>query len=81
MVWLSSYNEFMRIMASGSPPLGLQLLTVNTVFLIILILRRLRRANAWKSGASHAMQISLIAVNVLVLMEDNLRPLLPGLPF
>jgi hypothetical protein len=81
VVWLASYNEFWRIMSSGDPPLGLQFLAVNSVFLIIVILRRLRRQSTLHSGASHALQISLITVNFMVLMQDGLKPLLPGLPF
>jgi hypothetical protein len=77
VVWLSSYNDFMRTMASGNPPLGLQFLAVNSVFLILVILRRLRRQKTWRSGASHAMQISLITVNFLVLLQESLKPLLP----
>jgi hypothetical protein len=76
VVWLAAYNDFIRIMASGSPPLGLQLLVVNTVFLIIVILRRLRGRAGWNAGASHAMQISLLTLNVIVALQPDIGSLL-----
>jgi hypothetical protein len=78
--WSSAVNDFMRLMASGDPPLGLQFLVVNTVFLIVAILRRLRARRPWRTSSSHISQALLIAINMLVAMQDTSRPLFNGLP-
>jgi hypothetical protein len=68
--WEGAYN----FLTSGSPPLILELLAINTIFLVLFILRRMTGIYSRKAHTSYLVQILLIASNVGVLMQGELAP-------
>jgi sorbitol-specific phosphotransferase system component IIC len=74
LFYAAPWGELYRFFASGNPPLVLQLLLLNTAFLIFFIIRRLRRRTAIRSQSTQVVQAVLIAVNATVMFAPPLAP-------
>lgn len=68
--WDSAYY-FLTV---GHPPLIIQLLAINTIFLILFILRRMTGVYSKKAHTSYIVQALLIIANSAVLMQSELMP-------
>lgn len=68
--WDSAYF----FLTSGSPSLMIQLLAINTIFLILFILRRMTGVYNKKAHTSYVVQALLIIGNAAVLMQNDLMP-------
>ncbi len=68
--WDSAYI----FLTSGRPPLILELLAINTIFLILFILRRITGVYNKKAHTSYLVQTLLIFANVAVLMQNDITP-------
>lgn len=68
--WDSAYF----FLTSGSPSLMIQLLAINTIFLILFILRRMTGVYNRKAHTSYIVQALLIIGNAAVLMQSELTP-------
>ena len=69
--WESAYF----FLTAGSPPLIVQLLVINTIFLILFILRRVTGIYTRKAHTSYIVQSLLILGNIAVLMQSELTPI------
>jgi hypothetical protein len=70
----TDWNAFYNVLAKGNPPLALQLLALNTIFIIVLIFRRWRGAPRLRSNGALIVQAILIFANVAILTQDQLLP-------
>jgi hypothetical protein len=70
--WQADWGEFYRFFAQGSPPLAIQILVINTIFFILWIVRRMRGARALRPETSIFIQATLIAVNTVIVLQQNL---------
>ena len=69
--WESAYFY----LTGGSPPLIVQLLVINTIFLILFILRRATGIYNRKAHTSYVIQGLLLFANIAVLMQSELTPI------
>jgi hypothetical protein len=67
--WQDIYAFFI----SGEPPLVIKLLIINTIFMVILIMRKSRGGNQ-SSRTSNTMQALLIIANGFVMFQSQLLP-------
>jgi hypothetical protein len=63
------WDELYVYFARGDPPLALQLLALNSIVLIILMIRRMRGAPALRSDTYRLVQALLIFATTLVVFE------------
>ncbi len=68
--WEGAYIFF----TSGHPPLILELLAINTIFLILFVLRRITGIYTRKAYTSYVVQALLILGNAAVLMQADITP-------
>ncbi len=68
--WQSAY-EFLTY---GSPSLIVQLLMLNTIFLMLFVFRRVLGKTKRKNNASNAVQMLLIMANAAVLLQSDFLP-------
>jgi hypothetical protein len=66
--WDQLYNYFV----AGSPPLVLKLLLINTIFLILFLVRNARNGNRPQSKATYMVQGLLIAANATVMFQNDM---------
>jgi hypothetical protein len=67
-------DEIHHFILSGNPPISAQLLAVNTVMMIIFIMRRMRGAMPGRHPLTFALQWVLVGCNMLVVMEQDWMP-------
>ena len=71
------WQDIYDLLSSGYPPLILQLLAINMIFLILFILRRIWGRQS-SENTSHTIQFLLILANCLIVYEQKWLPLLDG---
>lgn len=71
----AQWAEFSAYFLAGNPPLIVQLLVLNTVFLVYIITRRIRSKPMRGSGAINTMQLVLISTNLLLVVQSDLLAL------
>ena len=59
-------------LVSGEPPLILRLLAINTIFLVIYVIRRARQEERMKEHSVYIVQAFLIAANVFVMFGPDM---------
>mgnify|MGYP001765391516 CR=1 FL=1 len=69
--WAADWDGLYRILASGEPPLAFQLLAVNTIFLVIYILRRATTKHRMQSHTVQIVQALLLITNIAVVFQDG----------
>ena len=69
--WAGDWDGTYRILASGEPPLAFQLLAVNTIFLVIYILRRATTKHRMQSHTVQIVQALLLITNIAVVFQDG----------
>ena len=79
-MWLEAY----RILASGDPPIMVQLLVFNTIMMVFWQLRRKRGLWTIRRETAIGLQVALLVGNVAILLNPDLAftslPNLPKLP-
>ena len=68
--WQDLYVYF----SAGSPPLFVQILVLNTLFLVYSIVRGMRSKSGYRRSASVVIQAILICANFLVVFQKDLLP-------
>jgi hypothetical protein len=66
--WDQLYDFFV----TGYPPLVLKLLAINTVFLLLFIVRRASKKTTRRNTSGYAVQALLIAANGFVVFDNEL---------
>ena len=70
---IAQFNEIYRFFAAGEPPLAVQLLIVNTIFLIFMIIRRMRGAPALRPDTYAIVQAVLIFANAAIIFRPEIE--------
>ena len=60
-------------LGSGSPPMILRILALNTVFFILFVVRRMRGAAVMRPDTAIFVQSALVASNLMVLFQDQIE--------
>jgi hypothetical protein len=66
--WSDLYNFF----AAGDPPLAQRLLMINTVFLVLFIIRQSRAKYPMRPTTAYAVQAILITANAAIMFHKDL---------
>jgi hypothetical protein len=74
LFYAAPWSELYRFFVAGNPPLVLQLLIINTAFLVFFVIRRLRRRAPVRSQGASIIQGLLIAVNATLMFAPQLVP-------
>lgn len=69
--WAADWDGLYRILASGNPPLALQLLAVNTLFLVFFILRNATAKHKMRRQTVEIVQLILLCANLAVVFHDQ----------
>jgi len=72
LIDLIPWNEYRDFFASGHPPVILRLIFINTIFLMVWVVRRARGATAWRSQTSVALQIILLIANFFAMTSSDI---------
>ncbi len=73
-LWQIQWIEVSSFLTSGQPSLLVQLAGINAVFLIAIIVIRLRRDPKAKRRSNYFIQEALLLLNIFILSEDYFRP-------
>ncbi len=74
LFWAADWDGLYRILAKGNPPLALQLLALNTIFLVLFIVRRATTKHRMRNRTVEVVQLVLLIANIaIVLQEDALH--------
>jgi hypothetical protein len=65
------WGELYAFFAAGNPPLALQLLILNTVFLMFLVIRKIKTKYHMRRSTSLAVQALLVMANVAVMFQQD----------
>lgn len=71
LFYAARWGELYQFFAAGNPPLVLQLLLINTVFLVFFIVRRARNRSPLRSQAAYVVQAVLIAANAMLMFSPD----------
>ena len=70
---LAQWDEIYAFFAKGDPPLAIQLLIVNTIFLIVMMIRRMRGAAPLRNDTFQIVQGLLIFANAAIVFQDQIK--------
>ncbi len=84
MYWQDLYqrlqiSEIQYFLLNGQPPVVLQLLVVNSIFMIFIIMRRMRTEKNKTVGIGMTLQWILLFTNLVVVCQQNVTPYLHSL--
>ena len=71
----TNWQAWSDLLSRGNPPLILQLLAINSIIFVYMIIRRARGGTTVKRGVSETVQGLLITANIIILTQDQLKPL------
>lgn len=69
--WAADWDGLYRILATGNPPLAFQLLAVNTIFLVLYIVRRATTKHRMHNHTVQIVQALLLVANIAVVFQDG----------
>jgi len=67
-------DDIQYLLKSGNPPIILQLLCINTLLMIVMIFRRMRKQTSVRSNTTYVVQWILLASCFAVVSEDHWLP-------
>jgi hypothetical protein len=65
------WGELFAFFAQGYPPLGLQLLVLNTIFLGFIVFRRATAKHQMRKSSAYLIQAVLIASNLIFMFQKE----------
>lgn len=65
------WSELFAFFAQGNPPLGLQLLVLNTIFLGFVVFRRATAKHQMRKSTAYMIQAVLIASNLMFMFQKE----------
>ncbi len=71
LFWAADWDGLYRILAGGNPPLAMQLLILNTIFLVFYIVRRATAKNRLRNNTVVIIQFFLLVANLSVVLQDD----------
>jgi len=83
MYWQDLYqrlqiSEVQYVLMDGHPPLALKLMAINTFFLFLFLIRRMKKTGP-KQQIVTTLHWVLIFANLILLCQSNLAPYMSGL--
>jgi hypothetical protein len=71
LFWAADWDGLYRSLAKGNPPLALQILALNTIFLVIFIIRRTTSKNRMRNSTVEIIQLFLLVANIAILFQED----------
>lgn len=71
LFWAADWDGLYRGLAKGNPPLALQLLALNTIFLVIFAIRRATAKHRMRSRTVELVQLFLLAANIAIVFQED----------
>lgn len=71
LFWAADWDGLYRILSTGNPPLAVQLLILNTIFLVFYILRQATAKHRMRSHTVQFIQLFLLVANLGVVFQDG----------
>ena len=68
-----NWGEYVNLLESGNPPLIVQFLILNTIFMIWWIVRRWQGKAALRRKTAIIMQSLLVGANLFILFRDRIN--------
>ncbi len=73
-LWQIQWIEVSSFLTSGQPSLLVQLAIINALFLVAIIVVRLRRDTKTNKRSNYFIQEALLLLNIFILSEDYFSP-------
>jgi hypothetical protein len=71
LIYRARWDQLYAFFFEGNTPLALQLLIINTIFLVFFIVKRARAKNRQQQTTAYAVQGLLIATNAAVMFQKD----------
>jgi hypothetical protein len=68
------WEDWYYVFSDGTPPLALQLLTINAVFFLVFAFRRIRGHRSNRANMAYLTHGMLVAINAAILFQGDLMP-------
>jgi hypothetical protein len=65
------WGEYVHLLSQGHPPIVVQLVIVNAIFLILWIVQRARGTTAFRQESGIALQLLMLASNTYILLYGD----------
>jgi hypothetical protein len=69
--WAADWDGLYRLLANGNPPLAVQLLILNTIFLVFYVVRQSAGAHRMRSQTAQVIQALLVVANLAVIFQED----------
>jgi len=69
--WAADWDGLYRLLAKGNPPLAFQLLALNTIFLVLFIVRRATAKHRLRSRTVEVVQVFLLLANLCIIFQEE----------
>jgi hypothetical protein len=73
--WDQAYDY----LASGDPPMIARLLAINTIFLILYVVRKVRVTHSMRESTMYQVQGLLLLANFLILFQSDVQNIIDRL--
>jgi hypothetical protein len=75
LIYRARWDQLYLFFTDGYPPLVLKLLIINTIFLVLFIIRRAKATYPMRPTTAYAVQGLLIASNAMVMFHNDVMGL------
>lgn len=72
LIQRARWNDLYLFFMDGNPPIVLRLLLLNTIFMVFVIVRRMRSKDSTRSQSSLVIQGLLILANFAVMFQSDM---------
>jgi hypothetical protein len=72
LIYRARWDQLFSYFAGGYPPLILKLLVINTIFIVLFIIRRTTAKHKLRPNTAYAIQGVLIAANVATIFANDI---------
>ncbi len=76
LVQRTPWEQLIGFFTRGNPPLIVQILILNGIFILWFASRRIRKAKPLRKETASTVQSLLLAVNVVAVFQDSIRHVL-----
>ncbi len=76
LVQRTPWEQLIGFFAQGNPPIIVQILILNGIFILWFASRRMRKAKPLRKETASTVQSLLLAVNVVAVFQDSIRHVL-----
>ena len=72
-LYLARWDQTYGFLVSGSPPMLVRLLALNTLFLVLYAVRKSTGARPLSAGMALLVQLAVLGANLLVLFQPQVE--------